>query len=151
VSRTFEQQARLFLQEAVSRARRPLKPASVQGFESYLRKWLNPSLGAMPLSEVNNRTVKVVVATMLNAKLSPKSIDNVVGLVKLVVSSDLDENGEPRHLRKWNAAFLDMPIIRNQRRPVLAADAITKLLAHCDNPRDRALYALLAGSGFANW
>jgi integrase len=144
MSRTFQEQASLFLQEAVSRARKPLKPASVHGFESYLRKWVNPQLGVLPLSEVNNKTVKVLVAKMLQAQLSAKSIDNVVGLIKLVVSSDLDENGEPRHIRKWNSAFLDMPVVRNQHRPKLTPDVVEKL-AKC--PKLGMLYTLLASTG----
>jgi integrase len=144
MSRTFQEQAGLFLQEAVSRARKPLKPASVHGFESYLRKWVNPQLGAIPLCEVNNKTVKVLVAKMLQAQLSAKSIDNVVGLIKLVVSSDLDENGEPLHIRKWNSAFLDMPVVRNQYRPILTADAIARL---AKSPKLGVLYTLLASTG----
>jgi integrase len=143
MSRTFQEQATLYLQEAVSRARKPLKPASVHGFESYLRKWVNPQLGVLPLSEVNNKTVKVLVAKMLQAQLSAKSIDNVVGLIKLVVSSDLDENGEPNHSRKWNSAFLDMPVVRNQHRPFLSPDVVARLA----KSKEGMLYTLLAATG----
>ena len=64
---------------------------------------------------------------MLEAQLSAKSIDNVVGFVKLVVSSDLDEEGEPKHIRKRNSAFLDMPVVQDQHHPKLTPDVVEKL------------------------
>jgi hypothetical protein len=48
----------------------------------------------MLLQDVNNKTVKELVEKMVDAKLAPKSIDNYVGLIKLVVASAIDEGGE---------------------------------------------------------
>ena len=74
----------------------------MQAWQTCVNKWLNPNLGDSPLSSVNNASVKTLVAKMHEAGLSPKSIMNYIGLVKLVVASALDNNGEQLFPRKWN-------------------------------------------------
>jgi len=49
-------------------------------------------LGDLPLAKVDKDTAKPLVTRMHEAGLSPKSIENYVGLVKLVVKS-ANENG----------------------------------------------------------
>ena len=47
------------------------------------------------MSEVNNRALKALVAKMSNGGLSPKTITgNYVPVVKMVVASAVDEQGE---------------------------------------------------------
>ena len=58
----------------------------------YIAKRLLPHLGDLPLAKVEKDTVKPLVTRMHEAGLSPKSIENYVGLVKLVVKS-ANENG----------------------------------------------------------
>jgi len=36
-------------------------------------------------------------------------------IVKAVVASALDENGEARFSRKWNEEFIDAPLVKDQR------------------------------------
>src|SRR5260370_15730647 len=91
---TFREQVVWFLNHSMNRKRNPIKPATIQSWQNCADKWLNPNLGDIPLSSVNNATVKTLVAKMHEARLSPKTITNYVGLVKLVVGSALDKNGE---------------------------------------------------------
>ena len=72
-----------------------------------LDKWLLPNIGDTLLQDVNNKTVKELVEKMVDAKLAPKSIDNYVGLVKVIVASAIDENGEEIYPRKRNHEFID--------------------------------------------
>src|SRR5579859_7074640 len=62
------------------------------------------------------------------------------------MSSAVDDNGNQLFPRKWNSEFLDLPTIENQKQPTISAqklqDAISKAGAS-----DKALYALLAGTG----
>jgi integrase len=103
-------------------------------------------LGDLPLGTVTNATVKPLVAKMQEAELSAKSIHNYIGLVKLIVASREDENGEQMFPRKWNHQFLDMPIIAGQHRPTFTAEAMSRVIQKATG-RNRVLFALLAGTG----
>jgi integrase len=82
---------------------------------------------------------------MHDAKLSPKSISNYVGLMKLIVASAIDENGEQLFPRKWNHDFMDMPVIGNQRQPTFTAETMSAIVQKASG-QEQVLYALLAGS-----
>jgi hypothetical protein len=58
---TFRKQAEGWLNDVQNRKRKQIKPATAAGFESYLKKWLNPNLGDLPLSSVNNAVVRALV------------------------------------------------------------------------------------------
>jgi integrase len=83
---------------------------------------------------------------MSDAELSAKSISNYVGLVKLIVASAIDENGEQLFPRKWNHDFIDMPIVQNQHQPSFTAETMSAIVGKADG-QERVLYALLAGTG----
>jgi hypothetical protein len=102
----------------MNRKRNPVKPATLKSWENTIKKWLNPNLGDFPLASLNNLSVKNLIVKMHEAGLSPKSIANYVGLVKLVVASAIDNEGEELFPRKWNHDFLDMPIEENPRQPI---------------------------------
>ncbi len=143
---TFREQAEWFLNHAMNRTRRPVKPATITTWRNCVVKWLNPNLGETPLAAVNNGTVKALVNTMHQAGLSPKTVSNYVGLVKLIVASALDRNGEQLFPRKWNHDFMDLPIIENQHQPTFTAETMSSIVQNADG-QEQVLYALLAGTG----
>lgn len=55
----FQQQAEIWLHAAQTRNRGPIQQATANGYRSYLRNHLNPILGELPLSAVDNDAVKV--------------------------------------------------------------------------------------------
>ena len=57
-------------------------------------------------------------------------------------------NGEPVHTRVWNAETIDLPkvVSKEQKRPSLKADPISKLIQESDG-QEQALYVLLAATG----
>src|SRR5208282_914119 len=61
---TFKKQAASWLELMRSRKRKPVAPSTIDDWERILRNWLNPNLGSLPLSEVNNAAVKRLVAVM---------------------------------------------------------------------------------------
>jgi integrase len=146
VGTTFREQAEWFLSHAVTRKRRPAKPATVANWRCCLDKWLNPHLGDLPLASVNNGTVKTLVAKMHAANLSAQTMTTYVNLVKLVVGSAIDENGEQLFPRKWNNEFIDLPVIENQKQPTFTAETMSAIVEKATG-QDRILYALLAGTG----
>jgi integrase len=79
-------------------------------------------------------------------KLSPRSIREIVGLVKRIIASALDENGEQLFPRTWQAAFLDLPEIKPASNATPTPEEIHRLLAQV-KPRYAVLYATLAATG----
>jgi integrase len=143
---TFREQAEWFLSHVVKRVRRPAKPATVANWRCCVAKWLNPNIGDLPLASVNNGTVKTLVAKMHAANLSAKSVTSYVNLVKLIVSSAVDDNGDELFPRKWNNEFIDVPLIENQKQPTFTAETMSAIVEQASG-QDQVLYALLAGSG----
>jgi integrase len=143
---TFKQQAEWFMAHVQARKRKPIKPATAKSWENCIKKWLNPHLGAVPLSAVNNPLLKELVSKMADAGLSAKSIHNYIQIAKLVVASAMNEHGEELYLRKWNNGFMDLPEVKNQHTPTFSAEDVTKIVAGAGG-QYRVLYALLAGTG----
>ncbi len=82
-----------------TRRRRPLKPATVYGWQHCLDRWILPNLGDKLLSEVRNGALRQFVEILSAAGLAPKTIVNVVTVVKFVVASAVDEEGDQIHPR----------------------------------------------------
>jgi integrase len=85
---------------------------------------------------------------MTAAKLSAKTIVNYTQVLKLVVASAVNENGDQIHPRVWNNDFAGLPIIdkTKQRRPTVTQTELEEILTGVKD-RYRVLFALLAGTG----
>jgi hypothetical protein len=79
-------------------------------------------------------------------KLAPSSIRDYVNVVKAVVASAIDENGEQLFARKWNAEYIDALLIGEQNQPSTTSEGMTEILKKAAG-QYRMLYALLAGCG----
>jgi len=143
---TFRKQAEWWMNHAQTRKRKPITPATAVGFTSYLNKWLYPNLGDLPLSSVNNLAVRGLVANMTREGVSPKMVSNVIQVVKMVVASAVNENGERVHPRTWNHEFMDLPEIKHQRQPAHSSETM-KAIAAKSHRREQMLYVLLGASG----
>ena len=91
---TFRQQADSWIASLPSRKRRPVKPATISGWRDALNAWLLPHLGEKLLAEVSNKTVRELVEKMSAANLSAKTIVNYIQVVRLVIASAVDEEGQ---------------------------------------------------------
>jgi len=120
--------------------------SSTAGYASYIRKWIVPELGRLDMSNVNPATVKPLVEKMVSAGMSASTINLVVGRVKAIVKSVVDEKGQPVYPMVWSNEFMDVPAIADQNAPVLTREEVQKAISggFGQNP---ALYTLLAGSG----
>jgi len=143
---TFRDQAKMYLNWAITRDREPIKDAS--SVEAALNKWILPAIGDMPLGNVNNVTVKPLVDKMKRS-LSARSINTYVGYIQQIVASLKDgETGEPIHRRKWDSTVMDLPLInsKQQRRPALKAKAVNQLVKESEG-EEQALYVLEGATG----
>ena len=145
---TFREQSAVWLNHTQTRKRSPIKPATAAGYHSYVAKWLDPNLGELPLSQVDNKTVRDFVAKLAAAKLSPKSIVHIVTVAKMVVASAKDDNGKRLYPREWNHEFIDLPVVKSkdQNTPTVEAGEVSDILLKAKG-RYKVLYALLAGTG----
>jgi integrase len=145
---TFRQQAERWIDSVSIRKRRPVKPATVYGWQHCLDKWILRNPGNKLLSEVRNGVLRQFVEILSAAGLAPKTIVNVVTVVKLVVASAVDEEGNQIHPRIWNHEFIQLPLVikETQKRPTIT-DAETSAMLSTLKGRDAVLVALVAGTG----
>jgi len=99
-------------------------------WENHLDTWINPNMGDVPLEAVNNLALKNLVTVMCDGGLSAKSIGNYVQVVKMVVASAVNEQGEELYPRKWNAEFIDMPAVS---KPAAASANTYRRCCYCDS------------------
>jgi integrase len=78
--------------------------------------------------------------------LAAASIRDYSNIVKAVVASAIDENGEEKFPRKWNDEYIDAPMVGVQRQPTSNCAGISEILLFALG-QYRVLYALLAGCG----
>jgi integrase len=143
---TFREQAKKWLHQRMTRKRKPVKPATVRGWESYLEKHLNPLIGDITLPYVNNGTLKMLGEKLSDAGLSPTTIRDVAKVMRWVKASAVDENGEQLYPTKWNYEFADIPEVGNQHTPMFTGEEITKIIAKAEK-QERVIYVLFAASG----
>ena len=143
---TFREQAKKWLHQRMTRKRKPVKPATVRGWECYLDKHLNPLIGDMVLPYINNGTLKMLGEKLSDAGLSPATIRDIVKVMRWVKASAVDENGEQLYPTKWNYEFADIPAIEHQRTPMFTGEEITKIIAKAER-HERVIYVLFAASG----
>jgi integrase len=145
---TFRSQANVWIDALAKRKRKPVKPATLYSWRNCLEKWLLPILGDMPLVDVANAAMKMLINKMSAAGLSAKTIVNYCMVVKLVVASCVNGEGEQVYPRKWNHDFVGLPIVdkNKQRRPTLTANEVSAIIEGAGT-RYKPLFALLAGTG----
>lgn len=80
---TFREQAKIYLREAVSRNRRPIR--NTTSIEGALNKWILPLLGDLPLAMVDNLSVKPLVKKM--APSHPKYVKRCQSAMRRGASS----------------------------------------------------------------
>lgn len=145
---TFREQATWWIEHVQQRKRKPIAPATAESWQGCLNTWILPNLGAVPLSSVGNLALKGLVEKMVKAGLSPKTVNTYSQVVKMVVASAVNEEGEQLYPRKWNHEYIDMPVVdkSEQRTPHFPSELITQILASSKGYK-QAFCALLAGTG----
>jgi integrase len=142
---TFKVGGEFWLHHCKTRRRNAISNATEKSYHSYLKR-LKPLIGNVPLAHVTNKIVKDVVESLSSEGLSSKTIREIVAVIKYVVASVLDENGEQIYPRKWNHDFIDMPVIKKQNQPTFTSEQVENIVSTA-NERESVLFALLAGTG----
>jgi integrase len=145
---TFRIQAEKWIASLSTRRRKPVKPATISGWQHSLNKWVLPNLGDLLLADVGNAALKGLIDKMSCAGLSPQTIVTHSKVVKMVVASAVNAEGEEVYPRKWNHNFIGMPIVdpTKQHRPTVTQAKLQEIRAAI-KPRYAVLVDLLAGTG----
>lgn len=144
-STTFRQQGETWLKFLAKRKRNPLEQTTIDNRRYALDKWIYPFFEDRLLASINNRAMKELVEKMA-PKLSAASIRDYMNIVKSVVASAINEDGEELFPRKWNEEYIDAPVIDAQRQPSITADRVTAVLEGAKG-QYQMLFTLLAGCG----
>ena len=146
---TFRQQADWWVVSLQTRKRRPVKPATISGWRDALHAWLLPNLGEKLLADVSNKAARELIEKMSVAGLSAKTIVNYVQVVKLVVGSAVNEEGEQVYPRKWNHDFIQLPVVckDKQHRPTVTDADLKEILSNTKKRKHMMLFSLLAATG----
>jgi integrase len=144
----FKKQADTYMTQIQTRRRNPVASATVASYQCKLDKWLLPFFGHKDLSEIDNGLVKAFVQKLSENGLSASTISVTFNVLKQIVASAVDANGNRLYERSWNSEFLDLPVISQseQKAPCAAPSAIQAAIKQASG-QDKALYALLAGTG----
>jgi integrase len=146
---TFAEQAERFLEQSQNRRRKPVAASTVATWRSCIDKHLNPQIGSLTLASINNGVAKNLVAHLVGEGLSDKSVVNYFGLVKMVVASAVNGEGEELFPRKWNHEFIELPIVdpNKQNKPTVSSENIDSMLAKSDDEQLKMIVVLAAASG----
>jgi integrase len=89
-----------------------------------------------------------LVEKMATAGLSDKTIKTYSDVVKLVLASAVDAEGEQVYPRKWNPDFIGLPIVKKEKqyRPTITTTELEEVLTSAKE-RYAVIFALLAGTG----
>ena len=141
---TFKQQAEVWLKSLTNRKRNPIEQTTIDTRRYALDKWMYPFFGERLLADVTNRAMKEFVEHI--SALSAATIRDYSNIIKAVVASAINEDGEQLFPRTWNEEYIDAPIIRKQNQPSTTTERMAAILREAPG-HYRVLYALLAGCG----
>ncbi len=145
---TFRKQAVIWLNQMKNRKRKPVAPSTLATWECALENWIYPNIGDAPLESINNLVVKNLVTKMdASCRLGASAIRAYVRVVKMVVASAIDEQGEHLYPRRWNHTFIDMPQVKKPEAPAFKGNVVTGIVAAPKKKHYRMLYLLCAAGG----
>jgi integrase len=144
----FKQQAERYIQAIQTRRRNPVRAATARIYQSYLDSHILPELGHICLEKVENGVAKKFISELNSTGLAPATINSIFNVVKAVLASAMDSDGNELYPRKWNPDFIDLPIVdkNSQDAPTVTPQQVNTAVSRAFG-QDRALFTLLAASG----
>jgi len=107
---------------------KPIKPSVLARWQSALHNHVLPVLGDLPLSDVKNGAMRTLVERLFAKRLKPSSIRAITQVVKAVVGSAEDADGNQLYPVVWNRKFAPIINPATQHRPTFTTDEIQKLV-----------------------
>jgi integrase len=141
------EQSERFIRQITNRKRAPARLATLKTFQNRLNSVILPRLGEMDLKDVENGVVRQFIAD-ISQELAPSTVTATLSLLKAVIASAVDENGNRTYNRTWNSDFIDAPLVTKAslNAPIIPSRTLLEAIRKAQ-PVDQALYSLLAGTG----
>jgi integrase len=144
-SLTFASQAPVWMASLCAR-RKPVAPATLYVWQSVLNSRILPVLGSTEIATFENGAMKQFIDRLCADGLSPRSVRDIVLVVKNVIASAIDANGNFLYPRVWNHRFLNAPPVQQSEMPCPDAATVAKAVQTAPARWSR-LIAVLASTG----
>jgi integrase len=139
----------IWIDELKNRAYDPIAPSTLANFISCGKTILSVIGPLTPLESFKNAAMRKFVQDVRRFDWSPATLAQHILIIKLIIASATDEEGEKLFPRAWDRRVINAPRVdrSKQKTPVLTKDDVEKLIREADIEQDKILYAFLAGSG----
>jgi integrase len=131
VSQTFSQEAAWWRQNKLLL----LKPSCQETMGSHIDKYLLPRLGQLPIHAVDERKAQEFIADLSRTELAPKSVRNIVGVLKLILGKS-----------RWQDWNLVLPEVPQKEQRFFTEDEMRKIINSAEG-QWHSLFATMAGTG----
>jgi integrase len=147
--RTFHSQYFIWIDELKNRAYDPIAPSTLANFISCAKTILSVIGPLTPLESFKNAAMRRFVADVKRFDWSPATLAQHILIIKLIIASATDEEGEKLFPRAWNRRLINAPRVERdkQHTPCLTRDEVETLLRKAKTEQERLIYAFLCGSG----
>jgi integrase len=121
----FETATAAYISSLSANRRRVLRPASISRYKNHATR-LRSHFGATDLGLVKNGRVKAYIASLQAEGLTPSTIAGIYFVLRSIVSSVRNEDGDRIYQQKFDADFVNLPVIipAKQKTPTTTAQQI---------------------------
>jgi integrase len=130
-SQTFSQEAAWWRKNKLSLH----KPSCRETMGSHIDKYLLPRFSDLPVDAVDERKAQEFIADLNRTELAPKSIRNILGVLKLILGK-----------KRWQDWNLVLPEIPEREQRYFTEDEMRKIINSVEG-QWRAVFATMAGTG----
>ena len=122
------EQAEVWFSQLGVRKLRPVKPGTLRTYRSLLDARILPRLGDAELETFKNLAMKNFVSDLAESGLAVSTQSDIVAVVKEVIASAVNEEGEFLYPRTWNSGYIDAPqvVIADRRTPAATSEQVRK-------------------------
>jgi len=147
--RTFRSQYLIWMNELKNRDCDPVAPSTLATFESRAKAILSVVGPQTRLVDFKNAAMAEFVQDAKRFKWAPSTLADHIIVIKLIISSATDAEGEELFPRTWKRRVINAPRVERdkQHTPCLTRDEVETLLRKAKTEQERLIYAFLCGSG----
>ena len=145
----FELQAGRWLEGLRTRDCDPVAPSTLATFASRVKTILSVVGPQTSLEDFKNARMAQFAQDAKRFEWAPSTLADHILVIKLIISSATDPEGEEIFPRKWNRRVINAPRVERdkQHTPCLTRDEVETLLRKAKTEQERLIYAFLCGSG----
>jgi integrase len=145
----FELQAARWLEGLRTRDCDPVAPSTLATFASRVKTILSVVGPQTRLEDFKNAKMANFVRDAGRFKWAPSTLADHITVIKLIISSAIDAEGEELFPRTWKRRVINAPRVERdkQHTPYLTLDDVETLLRRAKTEQEKLIYVFLCGSG----